>query len=121
MHLSKEIGKRLQEQRVFLGYTQEVFAAQLGVAKRTQASYEAGKNEPKAGYLSQALLLGVDVMYVMTGVRSPRPAEGISVAEEKILENYRALADEDQASVRRLTSALAESIQSNKLNKVSGN
>ncbi|MDT4862600.1 hypothetical protein FQZ97_972640 [compost metagenome] len=120
MHLSKQIGKRLQEQRAFLGYTQEAFAKVMGIVKRTQASYEAGDAEPKAGYLYRASELGVDVLYVMSGVPTPKPMHGLSPAEEKVLENYRALPDDDQAAVRRLTSALAESIQNNRLTKASG-
>jgi transcriptional regulator with XRE-family HTH domain len=119
MHLSKQIGKRLQEQRIIRGYTQEEFAKAMGVVKRTQASYEAGDAEPKAGYLCKAAALGVDVLFVMTGMPAPTPAESLSPVEAKVLDNYRALAVEDQAAVHRLTTSLAESVQNTKLNKAS--
>lgn len=63
---------------------------------------------------------GVDILYVMTGTRTPRPVEGLSVAEEKVLDNYRSLPEEDQASVRRLTNALAESTANYHLGKKHG-
>ncbi|MCY1303353.1 hypothetical protein D9M68_811230 [compost metagenome] len=118
---SKEIGIRLQAERNRLGLSQTEFAERLGIGLRTQASYESGRSEAKAVYLSHAAALGVDVLFVMTGVPAPTPAESLSQTEAKVLENYRALAVEDQAAVRRLTSSLAESIQNTRLNKASGN
>lgn len=119
-HSSLSLGKRLQEQRELLGLTQEKFAQLLGIAKRTQAHYEGDGSEPKAGYLAAASALGVDVMYVMTGQPTLRPADSLSVMEAKVIDNYRALPDEDQASVRRLTDALAQSAGKNEVKKKSG-
>lgn len=109
MHLSEEIGARLQEERKRLGLTQDQAAELLGCSKRTQAGYEAGTSEAGMVYLSRAATIGFDVLYIATATRTPRPVEGLSVAEEKVLDNYRSLPEEDQASVRRLTNALAQS------------
>lgn len=110
MHLSEEIGARLQDERKRLGLNQDQAAALLGCSKRTQAAYEAGTSEAGMVYMSKAAAAGFDVLYIATGTRTPRPVEGLSVAEEKVLDNYRSLPEEDQASVRRLTDALAESV-----------
>lgn len=103
------IGERLKEERVRLGLNQGDFAALATVSKTTQFNYEKGERSPDAAYLAAVAAAGVDVLYVLTGTRTPRPVEGLSVAEEKVLDNYRSLPEEDQASVRRLTNALAES------------
>ena len=70
----------------------------------------AGKQKCPIDLVARLAHTGVDILYVMTGTRTPRPVEGLSVAEEKVLDNYRSLPEEDQASVRRLTNALAESV-----------
>lgn len=119
-HSSPSLGKRLQEQRELLGLTQEKFAKLLGIAKRTQAHYEGDGSEPKASYLAAASALGVDVMYVMTGQPTLRPADSLSVMESRVIDNYRALPEEDQASVRRLTDALAQSASTDEVKKKGG-
>lgn len=101
--------ERLKEERIRLGFNQADFAALAGVSKTTQFNYEKGDRSPDAEYLAAVMAAGVDAIYVLTGTRTPRPVEGLSVAEEKVLDNYRSLPEEDQASVRRLTNALAES------------
>lgn len=104
-------GERLREERLRLGLkTQDDLAQIGGVNRNTQGSYEKGERNPDSAYLAAVAAAGVDVLYVLTGARTPRPSEGLSVAEEKVLDNYRSLPEEDQASVRRLTNALAESV-----------
>ncbi|MBH3356282.1 helix-turn-helix domain-containing protein [Pseudomonas stutzeri] len=113
------IGERLKEERVRLKLSQTELGAVGGVGKTTQINYEKGVGSPDGKYLAAVAEKGVDVLYVLTGNRTPKPAEGLSVAEEKILDNYRALPEEDQASVRRLTTALAQSIGPQTLQKKS--
>jgi transcriptional regulator with XRE-family HTH domain len=103
------IGGRLKEERARLGVSQTELGTIGGVGKTTQINYEKNERQPDAGYLAAAAAAGVDVLYVLTGTRTPRPVDGLSMAEEKVLDNYRSLHEEDQASVRRLTNALAES------------
>lgn len=81
-----------------------------GVNRNTQGSYERGERSPDASYLSAVAAVGVDVLYVLTGARNIGSAEGLSTAETKVIENYRALPEDDKASVRRLTDALAQSV-----------
>ncbi len=51
---------------------------------------------------------GVDVLYVLTGARTPVAVENLSQVEEWVLGSYRSLVKEDQDAIRRLTTTLAE-------------
>lgn len=103
------VGERLKEERSRLGLSQTELGAVGGVGKTTQINYEKDSGSPTANYLIAVATVGVDMMYVLSGVRTTRPVEGLSVTEEKVLDNYRSLPESDKASVRRLTDALAQS------------
>ena len=109
MHLSREaIGYRLQEERKRLGLNQDVFAAEVGVAKRTLAGYEGGAGDVGALVLAHAALLGVDVLYVVTGQRTPEAANSFNGDEIDLVEHYRQLPSADQVSALKMLCALAE-------------
>lgn len=108
MHLSREaIGNRLQEERKRLGLNQDVFASQVGVAKRTLAGYEGGTGEVGALVLAHAAALGVDVLYVVTGQRTPETASSFSGDEVALVEHYRQLPDGDRQHTHKMLTALA--------------
>lgn len=109
MHLSKEaIGNRLQEERKRLGFNQDVFAQQVGVAKRTLAGYEGGSGDIGALVLAQAATLGLDVLYVVTGQRTPAAASSFTGDEVDLVAHYRQLPDSDRAHTHKMVTALAE-------------
>lgn len=62
-----DLGARLREARDKLGITQAEFAELVGVERKTQGSYEAGKTLPKRQYFAALAQIGVDVPYVLTG------------------------------------------------------
>lgn len=105
------IGERLREERESLGMTQEQLADALSVTKKTQGIYERGQRSPNAEYLSALADIGCDVLYILTGVRQVKESLELSVRENCMLANYRALPEEDQAAVQRMTSALAKSVK----------
>lgn len=105
------IGQRLQEERKRLGLNQEDFAKAVGVAKRTLAGYEGGAADVGASVLGQASELGVDVLYVVQGKRTPTEAASFSAAEAELVAHYRELAPTDQASAARMISALADMVR----------
>lgn len=105
------VGERLKEERSRLGLSQTELGAVAGVGKTTQINYEKDSGSPTANYLIAVATVGVDMVYVLTGVRAQRPVEGLSVTEEMVLDNYRSLPESDKASVRRLTDALAQSTE----------
>lgn len=79
------IGERLKEERRRLGLSQADAAAQLSIAKKSQTNYELGHSSPNAEYLAAAAALGFDVLYVLTGVPSPR----LESEELGLLRQYR--------------------------------
>ena len=60
-------GRRLKDERKRLGLSQAEMASECGVQKLAQLSYEAGRRQPKSGYLERAMRLGVDLLYVISG------------------------------------------------------
>ncbi|WP_110675930.1 S24 family peptidase [Salinicola sp. RZ23] len=64
------IGSRLREERLRLELTQTEIGEQAGVTKNTQRLYEADQRSPKGDYLSSLASIGVDVQFVLTGIRS---------------------------------------------------
>ncbi|MBJ2206667.1 helix-turn-helix transcriptional regulator [Pseudomonas carnis] len=109
MHYSVEIGARLQAERKRLGLNQDQFGDAVGVSKRTQAAYEAGTTDPTSVYLNRAASkLGVDVLFVVTGVPIPRPVSDLSTGEEKLVCRYRSLPEGDQEVVDRIIGAMSD-------------
>ncbi|WP_282362914.1 helix-turn-helix transcriptional regulator [Pseudomonas sp. PS01297] len=109
MHLSEEIGARLQEERKRCSMTQNELAEALGIAKRTQANYEAGSSDATAAYLSKvATQFGFDVPYVLTGVRTTLSEDSLSHVEDGLVKQYRSIPDDDQKAVRRILKAMAD-------------
>ena len=104
-----EISDRLREERLRLGLSQTELAEKAGIAKNTQHNYEKGIRQPDAAYLTAVADAGVDILYVIRGLRTPGHEEALSAREMAILANYRALSEEDQATMQRITDALAQS------------
>ncbi|NBF06218.1 helix-turn-helix domain-containing protein [Pseudomonas sp. Fl5BN2] len=102
------IGSRLRQERERLGLSQKVFGEIGGVEANAQGKYESGDRAPKADYLSRVAAKDVDVLYVLTGSRTPIQVGKLSQSEAKVLDGYRALFKEDQEAICRLTTTLAE-------------
>lgn len=68
-----KIGYRLREERDRLCFSQALFAGKMGVSRMSQVNYETGKRSPDAEYLFAASEAGVDIAYVITGIRSKAP------------------------------------------------
>lgn len=102
------IGDRLKKERSRLGLSQTDLGAAGGVGKTTQINYEKGTGSPDARYLFAISELGVDVLYVVTGVETPRPVEGLTVGEERLVKRYRTLPEGDQQAVDRIVGAMWE-------------
>ena len=69
MGTNDDIAKRLRDERVRVGLSQERFAEKGGVGRKTQGLYESGERVPDAHYLAEVASLGVDVGYVIDGNR----------------------------------------------------
>ncbi|ELC1915484.1 helix-turn-helix transcriptional regulator [Salmonella enterica] len=105
------IGARLREERERVGLSQPEMGEVGGVTKLTQLNYEKGERMPDAAYLSVLHEnLGIDVSYILTGQRTPKP-EGLiteSPEEKALLENYRAMDKAAQLNMQAVSSAFAQ-------------
>lgn len=68
-NLPNGFGDRLKRERKRLGLNQEDFGAKAGVQRFTQYQYEAEVNSPTVRYLASILEIGVDLTYVLFGIR----------------------------------------------------
>lgn len=102
------IGERLKEERVRLGLNQTDFAELAGVRKNAQSNYEKDERAPDARYLAAVAAAGVDVLYVVTGMRA-ETAAGLAPEEAALLDNYRHADDAGRASLDNVSRALATS------------
>ena len=64
------IGASLAEERKRLGLSQTEFAAIPGVTRKTLFGYETGERVPDAAALAAWAAIGVDIAYVITGLRA---------------------------------------------------
>ncbi|AKE69864.1 helix-turn-helix domain-containing protein [Pseudomonas aeruginosa] len=76
MDIDREsIAIRLTEERARKGYSQADFARQLDVTREGLRLYEMGQRGVSAEFLAKAAGLGIDVQYVLTGIKSNNAAE----------------------------------------------
>lgn len=66
-----QMGVRLKSERQKLNITQRDLAQIGGVQPNAQGKYESGKRYPRADYLEQISLAGIDILYVVTGRYTP--------------------------------------------------
>lgn len=70
--IKNHIGLRLREERERLGLSQPALGEIGGVTKLTQLNYEKGKGMPDAAYLYTIhKALGINIHYILTGIRTP--------------------------------------------------
>lgn len=64
------LGERLKHERNNRGVTQKELADIGGVSSKTQGKYERNETPPDTDYLNKVAESGVDVQYVITGVKA---------------------------------------------------
>ncbi|RFP15083.1 helix-turn-helix domain-containing protein [Duganella sp. BJB475] len=67
--LRQQIGPRLLEERNRLGLTQQGLAEAVGCARLSIINYESGCSSPAAETLAAMESVGIDVRFVLTGMR----------------------------------------------------
>ncbi|HDS1776253.1 TPA: helix-turn-helix transcriptional regulator [Pseudomonas putida] len=102
------IGDRLKEERERLGLNQTDFAALAGASKNTQYNYEKGERSPDSNYLAAAAAQGLDVLYVITGARTPQPSASFSAEEMEFVQLLRCMDESDRAILSRTAQAFAK-------------
>lgn len=121
----KSLGLRLKEERNRLGLSQPALADQLGSVKATVQNWEgSGGRETQipADKLEVCAKLGMDVQYILTGVRSTNLKDvaeesgiykidkgvgAMSREEEVLVEKYRQLKPADRTRAQAIVDALA--------------
>lgn len=89
--------------------TQNQLAEALGIAKRTQANYEAGSSDATASYLSKvAMQFEFDVPFILTGRRTTLALDSLDELEDDIIQQYRSIPADDQRAIRRFVRAMAD-------------
>lgn len=112
--------ERLREERKKLGLNQAEFAALGGVTVDSQGNYERGLRKPDSAYLEAIAREGVDVAYLLTGVRTTfavmksadggeaKVAQHLTQEEAALLANYKAADERGRAAARSVLDALAQ-------------
>ncbi|ENY4566698.1 helix-turn-helix domain-containing protein [Salmonella enterica subsp. enterica] len=104
------IGDRLREERERLGLSQDELATTASITRKTLYNYENGVRSPDAEALAVWNELGMDVYYVVTGMRlnsKESPYGTVNNADEaEMLAEYRE-GDDDARDVARYTLAKA--------------
>ncbi|QFZ85607.1 transcriptional regulator [Variovorax paradoxus] len=99
----KMIGHRLSRERSRLGLSAAAFAVLGGVDAAVQDSFEQGKHHPDAAYLATMAVIGIDVLYVVTGI--PTCTEDLSVSRDEVV-LLRAYRTSDEAGKKAAHAAL---------------
>ena len=112
--LQSSVGERLrlERERLFLKQTDLTDAA--GIKRTAQWSYESDRSSPTIAYLSAIATLGVDVSYVVTGVRSARLPGTTDEEREEIdalIGIYLYSGDEDRIRLMAYATAIGDAGQ----------
>lgn len=74
--LNVEIGKRVREQRVLMGYTREQFAEALDISERFATDIELGNRGMSfTTLINLCELLSVSSDYILMGIKEPLPTD----------------------------------------------
>lgn len=66
-----KIGERLKKERERIGLSPVDFGDQCGVGQSAQYRYESGDRYPDGEYFAKAARIGVDILFVITGQKTP--------------------------------------------------
>lgn len=97
---------RLRQERRRLGMNQAELANAGGVQKHAQLNYEKGLRFPDASYLAGIAVVGVDVLYLLTGRASDPATLALDGDEERLLAGYRELKPREKRGVLALVAAI---------------
>jgi len=115
------IGLRIKEERERLALTQQGLADAIEIAKRTLIDWEKGRTSPNAVQLSALSALGIDVLYIVTGMRNASlptvTTESLTKRQSDLLDNYE---NTDEAGKKIIEATAAEVAQQIGLMKKSG-
>ncbi|SSY80673.1 transcriptional regulator [Alysiella crassa] len=91
-----DIAHNLIDERERLGYSRKNFAAQVNKTDESLRLYETGKANMSAEFLAAAAQLGVDVQFVLTGVKS----ENLHMVAQKFENELNQVLNENHGGVQ---------------------
>lgn len=100
MPFEVQAGARLSEERERLRMSQQGLADACGIARTMLSRYERAVTEPGAGSLIALASHGVDVQYVLTGVRTPKSSQALTPQQLALLDSYAATDDAGRAALQ---------------------
>lgn len=93
-------GDRLREERLRIGMTQAELAEAAGVKRNAQMNYESGARAPDKTYMANVMKAGIDMIYVLSGIRSNGDVqEALTRREVQLLDVFRELDEDNQEQV----------------------
>lgn len=111
------IGQRLKEERERIGMSQTEFASVASASKHAQINWEKGETTPNANALAAWAAIGLDVLYVVTGLRAgghEQPVEAdmtrtaaLSAEHQELITHYDGSSPNDQAAIRQLARSVS--------------
>lgn len=102
------IGERLRHERKRLSFTQEIIGEITNSSKPTVISWEKGNSSPNAGILAVLAQHKFDVLYIVTGKRTPIQMSSLSIEETSLVDYYRNAAAEGRKALEATGAAVAK-------------
>lgn len=101
------LGNRLRTERKSLGFSQAQLAAHAGIRTNAQGHYECGFRTPRADYLECLSAIGMDVHFILFGIRKPAPVWPLTEDESLMINSLRQLEETDRQAIERIMIALS--------------
>jgi transcriptional regulator with XRE-family HTH domain len=98
------ISDRFREERENLSLSQREVAERLGVSLNSVNNWERGVSSVSADAVSRFGESGADVLYILTGQRTPKAA--LTAEESSLLDNYNNATEEGKAAARAVLFAV---------------
>jgi len=101
------LGSRLKQERLRLGLTQAKLACLGKLAPGALVNYEQGTRLPRADFLAALSSAGVDVLYVVTGVRMVEAVSQMTPNEQDLVKHMKPLGRRDKHAIVNILKSLA--------------
>ncbi|HGN1707851.1 TPA: helix-turn-helix domain-containing protein [Providencia rettgeri] len=113
-------GERIKKERERLGFNQTDFAKLAGASKHSQINWEKGASFPNSSVLEAWAKVGLDVLFVVIGQRTPNTSldvvENIEPERKEWIDSY----DEIPPSKRRAILEVVGGLSQSKPSKEAG-
>jgi len=103
------LGDRLRRERLRLGLTQAELAAIGGVEPNALMRYEHGERQPRADFLAALDVVGIDLLFVVTGAKTKISVTDLAEEEQDFILRLRETPLRDRSAIMRVTASLAMS------------